>query len=286
MAYLDKNTGLFLPGNSAGGNSGGGGGGESGGGSTGYYKCASVDTTAKTWTGYKAVLSDGVYSFEDTVTEGLSYGTVYTPRINGIYNDDAIVKAAGLYTGIPVGHIFHASLSNAQPSSGGALVQQGGSFSIIDGVPCYSASDNKLTFFEFELSAVNGMSYSVWIYPRALSGWQNYISLNSTEYPFNLWSQDGKIGMWYASYSLWSPCLITKTNRWYHCCLVYDSGKVIFSFDGNICETLTSMSFGNFTGGIIGKNEDQVDAAFADLRIYDRPLTIEEINSLAAYMPK
>ena len=42
-------------------------------GGTSFYRCASVDTSAKTWTGYKAVLADGVYSFEETVTEGLSY---------------------------------------------------------------------------------------------------------------------------------------------------------------------------------------------------------------------
>ena len=44
-----------------------------GGGGAEFYKCASVNTSAKTWTGYKAVLTDGVYSFEETVTEGLSY---------------------------------------------------------------------------------------------------------------------------------------------------------------------------------------------------------------------
>ena len=43
------------------------------GSSMDFYKCASVDASAKTWSGYKAVLTDGVYSFAETVTEGLSY---------------------------------------------------------------------------------------------------------------------------------------------------------------------------------------------------------------------
>ena len=38
-----------------------------------YYKCASVDTETHTWTSYRAVLNGGVYTFEDTVTTGLSY---------------------------------------------------------------------------------------------------------------------------------------------------------------------------------------------------------------------
>ena len=47
----------------------------SGGTSAEYYKCASVDTSAKTWSGYKAVFDStaGTWSFSDTVTEGLSY---------------------------------------------------------------------------------------------------------------------------------------------------------------------------------------------------------------------
>ena len=45
-------------------------------GSMDFYKCASVDTSAKTWTGYKAVLSSGIYSFEKTPTAGLSCNTV------------------------------------------------------------------------------------------------------------------------------------------------------------------------------------------------------------------
>ena len=41
------------------------------GGSTDFYKCVSVDTVNSTWTGYKAVLSGGAYTFESTVTSGI-----------------------------------------------------------------------------------------------------------------------------------------------------------------------------------------------------------------------
>lgn len=44
-----------------------------------FYKCASVDTVEKTWTGYKAVLTDGVYAFNTVVTAGLKFGSAYTP---------------------------------------------------------------------------------------------------------------------------------------------------------------------------------------------------------------
>lgn len=185
MAYLDKTTGLFLPGNSAGGNSGGGSGD--------FYLCAEVfgpskvsgfivsgagtaavngnylptdlkteeDTpiykhetaeyyyfemwgekgictrptqypseglyynmydegwavgsgahdaptvnkgniilnaeAPKTWNGHKAVWSDeNGYSFEQTLTTGLSYERGFTPEVGNIYDGNATVIVANL----------------------------------------------------------------------------------------------------------------------------------------------------------------------------------------------
>lgn len=75
----------------------------SGGGSAEFYKCASVDTSAHTWTGYKAVFDSGAgtWSFESEVTEGLTYTSV-TPEIGGIYSADALVIVSLLYSGTPV----------------------------------------------------------------------------------------------------------------------------------------------------------------------------------------
>lgn len=57
----------------------------SGGTSAEYYKCASVDTSAKTWSGYEAVFDSGtgMWSFESDVTAGLAYTSV-TPVVGGI----------------------------------------------------------------------------------------------------------------------------------------------------------------------------------------------------------
>ena len=76
--------------------------GESTGGTSAeYYKCASVDTSAKTWSGYKAVQQEnGGYTFEETVTTGLTYTSV-TPVVGGIYSADALVIVSLLYTGTP-----------------------------------------------------------------------------------------------------------------------------------------------------------------------------------------
>ncbi|MBR7149705.1 MAG: LamG domain-containing protein [Oscillospiraceae bacterium] len=98
-----------------------------GGGSADFYKCASVDTTAKTWTGYKAVLTDGVYSFEDTVTEGLSYGNGYTPVVGGVYTDGCLVKVSYLWEGVDPSLVFYADFKEQSEKAltGQTIVEQG-----------------------------------------------------------------------------------------------------------------------------------------------------------------
>lgn len=59
----------------------------------------------KTWNGYKAVLVDGVYSFEDTLTEGMTYGDGYIPTVGKAYNSDATIMAK-LFMQYPADAIF------------------------------------------------------------------------------------------------------------------------------------------------------------------------------------
>ncbi len=81
------------------------------GGATDFYKCASVDTTNQTWTGYKAVFASGSYGYESAVTSGLTYGSGFTPMVGGVYTDGALVNA-DLYTGFPVSGLdFYAAFS-------------------------------------------------------------------------------------------------------------------------------------------------------------------------------
>lgn len=60
-----------------------------------YYKCASMDTEAKTWSGCKAVLGENGYSFEDAVTTGLDIKG-FTPVVDSIYSADTTVKIGQL----------------------------------------------------------------------------------------------------------------------------------------------------------------------------------------------
>ena len=83
----------------------------SGGTSTEYYKCASVDKEAKTWSGYKAVQQEnGGYTFEETVTTGLTYTTI-TPVVDSIYSADCMLLIGYMVPAdtaeIPTANLFY-----------------------------------------------------------------------------------------------------------------------------------------------------------------------------------
>ena len=55
------------------------------GGTVKYYKCTSVDTVNKTWSGYELVLNDGIYVVSDVLAAGLTYSG-FTPVVGTVYN--------------------------------------------------------------------------------------------------------------------------------------------------------------------------------------------------------
>ena len=59
-----------------------------------FYQC--VFCANGVWSGYKAVLENGKYHFETTITEGLQYTSV-KPEVGKIYTVDALAQIAYLY---------------------------------------------------------------------------------------------------------------------------------------------------------------------------------------------
>lgn len=146
------------------GNLSGGGGG--GGGQTDFYKCASVNTSNQTWTGYKAVLNNGIYTFEGTATTGLTYDNV-TPSVGGIYTDGTLVTVKMLWDGIPSdGLIRYAPLSAsaAVDALGYGLGSDGTiTFSTVSGVPCAGMGQDALIYYSDGISTSNLFTLSAWM---------------------------------------------------------------------------------------------------------------------------
>lgn len=120
----------------------GNGGGEGGGGSTDFYKCASVDTVNKTWTGYKAVLADGIYTFDSTVTTGLTYGTGFIPEVDTVYNSDATIKSS-LWQGLKPAYYVLLDSQKSTATTGQAITEHNGgpTYTTADGVACADFSN-------------------------------------------------------------------------------------------------------------------------------------------------
>ena len=114
-------------------------------GMTGVYGSTVMDADVpKTWDGYKAVLSNGVYSFEDTLTEGLTYSAV-KPQEFGVYNSDASIKADWLIKDYPTdGLVFFAPLTERLDKAevGGAMVVKPGTVEIENGMAKFLSKDN------------------------------------------------------------------------------------------------------------------------------------------------
>lgn len=119
----------------------------SGGTSAEYYKCASVDTEAKTWSGYKAVFDSGTgtWSFESDATAGLAY-TGLTPVVNKIYTADttvqiAYLKLAGILNDETVKFLLY-------PKSSGTLedISVGGNGVIVTNTGNVSIENNRIVF--------------------------------------------------------------------------------------------------------------------------------------------
>ena len=145
---------------------------ETGGGATDFYKCASVDTTNHTWTGYKAVLSEGVYSFESAATAGLVYADGFTPEVDKIYADGALVKTE-LFMGNSIpqnGLVFYASLngqsqSTAETGQGISVYAGSPSYTTHYGIPCCYVDGSSVLQVETTNIpySTDPISFSLWL---------------------------------------------------------------------------------------------------------------------------
>lgn len=259
------------------------------GGGGAFYKCSSVDTTAKTWSGYLAVLGeDGAYSFEETVTEGLSYGVGFTPAVDGIFNSDCTVKVSGLYLGFIIpeeGLLFYAPFTKASltASTGQDMSTVGNpQYTTIQGIKCMQLdmSSRIDTTLSWDLGT-SDFAVSVMAYLGDNTG--------------VLFSCGGFRLAALMDQGLWETTIAGDTvgrataagcnaNQWHHVVFMrsngiaklYINGNEVVSVDGNY-----DMNWGTFSWGCWTSDSIYFDGALSAARIYTRALTEEEIQTLA-----
>lgn len=148
-----------------------------GGGSTKFYKCASVDTTAKTWTGYEAYQDEnGLWNFADTVTN-LIYGNYYIPSNGVVYDATASVMVSSLFENMVTPNtVFLLQKSISDTSGNNIPVENHGLNVTSDGIVCAQDAyavipagslpetvlcDNHEWTIEIKLRTTNSSSYKV-----------------------------------------------------------------------------------------------------------------------------
>lgn len=268
-------------------------------GNSGYfYKCASVDTASQTWTGYRALLTNGVYSFMPTVTTGLTYSVV-TPAVGKVYADGALVEAK-LYEGIPINGmvvlISGESLLTAETGQTMTATQSG--------LDLYTDSSlgSCLNFFRPSQNEDGGRLDCATGISSADSSWSfsTWIKRNSDYGPEGDWYNHGIIfgfsGNFYLSMSNSSVFLqggsgnlsfsLTTTN-WNHVSLTCSDNTYKLYVNGILSGTTTGYNAGFNKNTIFFGRHPEVSKAYGlraylkSIRLYDRDLTPADIVALA-----
>lgn len=279
-----------------------------GGSATDFFKCATVTSGGSSWTGYKAVLSGGSYSFESAVTSGLSYGGGFLPEVDKIYTDGALVRA-NLYLGnlIPQnGLVFYAPLSQsaATAQTGQALTGSPASFTTYLDVPCARFDGSQ--YMESEMTNIpyseSPFSISMWINlasntsgDRGLLGIGTaedggLIAIISKSSGITLSGHGGGYGWDNAG-----PAAFTFNGEWHHLVIVFAQGNAgsrtaSMYMDGSLLKSAsfvynpevyswggTHFYIGSYWGGAWLQN---CPCFMSALRLYNRELTSDEITAL------
>ena len=271
--------------------------GSSGGTSAEYYKCASVNTSANTWSGYKAVFDStaGMWSFESNVTEGLAYTSV-TPIVGGIYSADALIKVSSMWNGVPSDNlVFYLPLSETTVADIGPDLTSSGTIvhTVMNGIPCAYFNGSSYLYAS-SVSMPTGAS------PRAMSLWFKYKDIPgatpSDAAVFAGWGTTTSLGRFdayveaqelyliYSGSDLNTGIKIQDTN-WHHILMQYNGATSEIYYDGQFVtsEAKTINTQNNYLYiGAREYGEYSFDGYLAGIRIYNRAMTSTEIAYLAS----
>ncbi|MBO4649167.1 MAG: hypothetical protein J5806_13525 [Lentisphaeria bacterium] len=264
-----------------------------------FYKCASVNTTLHTWTGYLATLgTDQIYTFASTATADLTYDQTKTvPQIGKVYNDGALVEAK-LYTGIPDPNLYF-QLTDATESVTGAVLTNNGvtfgsTYAIFDGSSYFEMPSSIYEMFNsltsiffcgwFKLDSNAPSEQWLWAVGHGETDFGLYVdgSLNklnmNTRKSDSQWGPDNDI-----------PALV-HDGAWHFCAFYSKSGGAQFACLDSAYQTNTNQGAfytGTMYGGTIGIRDTMTSSEFlgdmAQFRfVFGETMTREQFESISA----
>lgn len=255
-----------------------------------------TETIPGTWTGYKAVLSGGVYSYESSATSGLTFGSGFTPDPDQVYPNEALIQVARMIGVIPPDYVYFHKLDSATgwdvSASGAGVVTDStlgrdvfqitagsGYFKTTAGildVP-YDCANRTMSFWMKEDASVS-------------SGWAGIGygggNENGIRFVCGIYENYPSFTAWGYDYFQTSYGLIDDLN-WHHYAVTLTNGNTITMFKDGVqifSTTLSTLSTKHeyIVLGDVYEGAYAPIASFANLRIYDRILTAAEITALAA----
>jgi len=276
-----------------------------------FYKCASIDTTNHTWTGYKAVIDTetGAWSFESIITNGLTYNNFPVPSIDSVYaGENCICLVSNFYTGFPTeGLIFYLPFTEAVETDAtgktlSILNPNAITYTTFQGIRCarigYRSHIYGPAFYEILQNSKNTkFTLSCWAYtniPYQVSSFnfgfvydnssvRTYININEGRTAFHV---DGT-GYWYTDITndTMANYIVTCEGSYFS---VYKNGIYLGQLNvksgnyGPFGYIQDDPSRTTYCPGAVGQWYDDYDCYIAAMRVYDRVLTPAEIATIAS----
>lgn len=255
-----------------------------GGSSTDFFRCATVTSGGSTWTGYKAVLSGGSYSYESAASSGLTFGAGFTPQVGKIYDNGALVQVDKLFEGEDTSLVFYAPLntSSATAATSQTMTEDGTvTYQNYQGIQCaYFDGSAKITVSDTSALPTGSAASTI-------AGWFNFAYTDNFNHLLTLENEFGiraygSLQVFYTQgdVSMSDPV----SNTWYHIAGVWDGSTVKMYVNGQYISESSSglnISSGSLAIGSLPRFANG-EGYVAGVRVYNRALSDVEIAELAA----
>lgn len=260
---------------------------------TTFYKCASVNTSTKTWRGYELILSDGKYTVSETLTEGLSYAG-FMPVPGNVYSADTMIRVDNWYSGFDIvaGYMWGYDNGVILPDCTTTATATG--LSSVDGYYTFGNG----AYFDFDESILIGAAPRTFIIHAVLpenghvslvDGGTSGVDQVNRVFSFIWGYESNKLG-----YHLWyndNPSFIDLTPGDYVIALVYDGTKLDFYIDDTLSGSLDVVlntgtdykyRIGQYTLDAEWGGTGSWQSSFG--AVYGRALSLQEVSSIVNYV--
>ena len=259
-------------------------------GNNSFYKCVSVDTESKTWTGYRIYLENGIYVFEDTITSGLVYVNS-APTVGLIYDAYGLAKIESIYTNtVPTdGMVFYASLKNIvnEAETGQTLTYSSNhklTSTIDQGISCVDFPGDGYITVQLGSTVGPEWSLSMWFKCKDYTGSRGIFNATDSQYgevllyansnntAFDIYPPDNAYDPF--PLKLWSHIAIVSSGA---VAKVYVNGEYLADKEWDKMKQFNSFKIGH------RNDRDQIDFVgyMTSVRIYNRALDVLDVSSLS-----